>query len=81
MPFAVKCLWTFYQIHIADSFVEQPDTKQNPKPCWLPSPSSHCEAKEMRSPGLQWSPEKQGVVRRSGGGGLLPTHSGHTSDF
>lgn len=81
MPFAVKCLRTLYQIPIADSSVEQLDTKQNPKSCSLPSPSSHCGAKEMYSLGLRGSPEKEGVVRRSGGGGLLPTNSGHIGDW
>lgn len=56
MPYAVKCLRTLYQIHVANSSVKQLDTKQDPKSRSLPSPASHCGARNcaaLVSGGLQ----------------------------
>lgn len=66
---------------VSNSSRRQPDTKQNPESCSPPRLASHCGGEELCSPGLRGSTEKEGVARRSGDGGLLPTHSGHTDDM
>lgn len=71
MPCAVKCLRTLYQIHVSNSSVKQPDTKQNPKSCSLPTLPPAVEQRRVPR-WSQWSPEKVTVTRRSGDGAVPP---------